>query len=137
MAILSFVVTPLWGSLLPFSIGIQIAAALLLVLLAGFTSAHNQLVMIANATIAGISVLLLESYAVIQHVPNAINGTQLFIAREAGVLLMLAALYWSIKTLRAMMSGKIGHPDSPLEFDEKMPEVLVRPTESERDVYDG
>lgn len=116
-AVLSFVVMPLWGDLLPFvSIIPQVGAGLLLVLLAGFTSARNVLVMIANATVSAISILLLESSAI------ALQNTgtyklELFLARELGVLLMLGALYFSIKTVRAQLSGKLGHMDSPLEFD--------------------
>lgn len=139
-AVLSFVVMPLWGDLLPF-VGIipQVGAGLLLVLLAGFTSARNVLVMIANATVSAVSILLLESTAI------ALQNTgtykmELFLAREFGVLLMLGALYFSIKTVRAQLSGKMGHADSPLEFDEG---VALPPVEHQtttmRDVseYDG
>lgn len=117
-AALSFVCMPLWGALVPF-VGIfpQLGAALLLVLLAGLTSARNQLVMIANATIASISILLLESAAILLQNKGA-HAQELFYARELAVLLMLGALYFSVKTVRAMMAGKLGHPNSPLEFDE-------------------
>ncbi|MDB5194961.1 MAG: hypothetical protein JWO84_145 [Parcubacteria group bacterium] len=115
MAVLSFVVMPLWGDLLPLGIIPQVGASLLLVLLAGLTSARNLPLMIANATVSAVSVVLLESFAVLLH---HTQSTQLFLAREAGVLLMLGALYFSVKTLRGMFTGKIGHQDSPLEFDE-------------------
>ena len=36
---------------------------------------------------------------------------------------MLGALYFSIKTVRAQLSGKLGHMDSPLEFDK--PVMLI------------
>jgi hypothetical protein len=122
MAILSFVVMPLWGDLLPLGIVLQVSASLLLVLLAGFTSARNTYLMITNATVAGVSVVLLEYFAVML---RPLQSTQLFIARESGVLLMIAALYFSVKTLRAMMSGKIGHNDSPLEFDAPIEEPIA------------
>ena len=136
MAVLSFVATPLWGDLLPFGIFAQVGAAILLVLLAGLTTAKNQLVMLANATISGISILLLQSYAMMTH---ATQTSQLFLAREAGVLLMITSFYFSVKTLRGMMSGKIGHQDSPLEFDDV---VSVIETEevypaADRTSYDG
>jgi uncharacterized membrane protein YjjP (DUF1212 family) len=117
MAGLSFVVTPLWGDLLPFGVVAQVAASLLLVLLAGLTSPRGYFVMIANATVAAVSILLLESAAIILRTLGP-NATQLFMAREAGVLLLLGALYFSVKTIRAMMAGKLGHMDSPLEFTE-------------------
>jgi hypothetical protein len=139
-AVLSFVVMPLWGDLLPF-VGIipQVGAGLLLVLLAGFTSARNVLVMIANATVSAISILLLESSAIaLQN--TGMYKSELFLARELGVLLMLGALYFSIKTVRAQLSGKLGHFDSPLEFDETAPLVGINP-EAQRlqniSEYDG
>ncbi len=114
-AILSLLAMPMWGDLLPFSTVLQVAAALLLVLLAGLTSARNVHVMIANATIAAVSVVLLEYFAIVE---REIASPQLFIAREAAVLLMLASLYFSVKTVRAMMDGKLGQADTPLEFEE-------------------
>lgn len=117
MAILSFIAMPLWGSLLPLGIIPQVGAALLLVLLAGLTTAKNLPIMLVNATVSAVSVVLLETFAILlQHT----QSIQLFLSREAGVLLMLGALYFSVKTVRAMMSGKLGHTDSPLEFEEPM-----------------
>ncbi|MGE5541143.1 MAG: hypothetical protein ACM3TU_02570 [Bacillota bacterium] len=124
MAVLSFVVMPLWGDLLPFGIFAQVGASLLLVLLAGLTNPRNFYVMLTNATISAVSVLLLETFAIALRQSQSI---ELFIAREAGVLLMLASLYFSVKTVRSMMSGKLGHADTPLEFDE-MAEPVVPPT---------
>ncbi|MEK7602059.1 MAG: hypothetical protein AAB472_01045 [Patescibacteria group bacterium] len=118
MAVVSFIATPLWGDLLPFGVIAQTVAPLLLVLLAGLTSAKNHYIMLINATISGVSVLLLESYAIIMH---HTQSSELFFAREAGVLLMLGSLYFSIKTFRAMMSGKMGHFDSLFEFDGATP----------------
>lgn len=117
-AILSLVAMPAVGNLLPealVSIFAQVGAALLLILLAGLTSPRSFIIMLANAVIAAVSVVLLESFAILL---RQIDSVQLFVAREAGVLLMLAALYFSVKTVRGMMSGKIGHSDTPLEFDD-------------------
>jgi hypothetical protein len=114
MAILSFIALPMWGDLLPFGIVAQVGAALLLVLLAGLTSPTGFLIMVTNATISAVSVVLLESFAVLYY---GTQSSQLFFAREAGVLLMLAALYFSVKSVRGMMSGKVGHLDTPLEFE--------------------
>ncbi len=138
-AMLSFVAMPLWGDLLPFvNTSLQIAAPLLLVLLAGLTSARNVLTMIANATIAAMSALLLE-YAAITYSQTGAHGAELFIAREVAVILMLAALYFSVKTVRAMNSGKLGHMNSPLEFMEDLEEEVALPpveTQPRTDVSD-
>jgi hypothetical protein len=115
MAVLSFVVMPLGIDLLPFGIVTQVGASLILVLLAGLTTPRNLYIMLINATVAGVSVVLLESFAIML---RSAGSPQSFFAREAGVLIMLAALYFSVKTARNMLAGKLGHPDSPLEFDE-------------------
>lgn len=123
MAVLSFVVMPLGIDLLPFGIVTQVGASLILVLLAGLTTPRNLYVMLINATVSGVSVILLESFAIML---RSAQSPQAFFAREAGVLLMLTALYFSVKTVRNMLSGKLGHPDSPLEFDE-IEEPLAEP----------
>lgn len=115
MAILSFVAMPLWGSLVPLGIALEVGAALLLVLLAGLTTPRSLYVMLINATVSAVSVVLLETFAITLGTEQSM---QLFLAREAGVILMLAALYFSVKTARAMLSGKLGRKDTPLEFDE-------------------
>jgi uncharacterized membrane protein YjjP (DUF1212 family) len=136
MAALTFVVTPLLGDLLPFGVLPQVAASLLLVLLAGLTSPRSQVVMLINATLAGVSAFLLETYAILL---GPSTNVSLFWARELGVLLMLAALYFSVKTLRAMMSGKMGHADSPLEFGEPVAPLSPHtpPSTTDRASYDG
>ena len=118
-AILALVATPLWGPLLPFGAVAQVGASLALVLLAGLTNAKNIYLMAANATVSAVSVFLLEIAAIALKTGGSI---ELFAAREVCALLMLGALYFSIKTMRGMLTGKIGHPDSPLEFEESIAE---------------
>ena len=47
----------------------------------------------------------------------AITPFLLFAAREAAALVLLFAFYYSVKTLRAMMLGKIGRMERPSEFE--------------------
>lgn len=115
-AALSLVAMATWGPILPYNVVLQVAAAVLLILLAGFTSAKSLLSMIANGTVAAVSIILIETFAVELRI---VNSAALFFAREAAVLLMIAALYFSVRTARNMMMGKVGHPDSPLEFIEE------------------
>lgn len=120
MAVLSFVVIP-FGDLLPFGVVPQVGASLLLVLLAALMSPRDVMLMLASATISGVSVILLESFAILL---RHSQSNEIFLAREAGVLIMLAALYFSVKTIRAMLTGKIGHEDSPLEFDNEAESIV-------------
>ncbi|HVW82502.1 MAG TPA: hypothetical protein VHC68_00950 [Candidatus Paceibacterota bacterium] len=103
-ALISFIAIPIWGNILPFGVGTQIGAGLLLVILAGLTDPKNKGVMLLNALYAGISVLLLESAAIGM---QAAESWQLFLVREVSALVLLIALYFAIKTARAMSLGEI------------------------------
>ena len=112
-AALSAIAIPLVGNLLPFGVLPQVGLSLLLVLLAGLTNPHGTISMVCNAVVSGVGVLLLESFAISGY-PTASAG--FFIASEALSLMLLFAFYYSIKTLRAMMLGKLGAWEQPEEF---------------------
>ena len=119
MAVLSFIAIPLFGDFLPFGPIPQVGAGIVLILLAGLTHAKSTFVLIADATFSGVSVLLLETVAIMT---RATQSMPLFAARELGVVIMLVAFYLSVKTARNILTGKIGRPDSPLEFEEPIQE---------------
>jgi hypothetical protein len=123
-ALLSFVAIPVWGDLLQFGTFTQVSAGLLLVLLAGLTNPRTKGVMMLNSLFAAISVLLLESTAIIFRTSES---WPLFIAREISGLLMLIAFYFSVKTLRAMSLGNIGKRDAQ--------DNLERSGQSERQTF--
>jgi len=113
-AVLSAVAIPLFGDLLPFGTFVQVGSALLLVLLAGLTNPHSRVLMVYDVVVSGLGVFLLESAAISFY---AADTAQLFAAREVGALALLFAFYFSIKTLRAMMLGKVGKMEKPWEFE--------------------
>ncbi len=113
-ALVSFIVMPLWGNLLPFGTFAQVAAGLLLVLLAGLTHPRGKVVLLINAFFAGVSVFLLESMAITHY---ASESLELFLAREASAILLLVAFYFSVKTFRALQLGKIGKSERLGEFN--------------------
>jgi len=63
-AVLSAVVIPVFGNLLPFGTFVQVLSALLLVLLAGLTNPHSRMLILYDTIISGVGVLLLESIAI-------------------------------------------------------------------------
>jgi len=113
-AVLSAVAIPLFGDLLPFGTFVQVGSALLLVLLAGLTNPHSRVLMVYDVVVSGLGVFLLESAAISFY---AADTAQLFAAREVAALALLFAFYFSIKTLRAMMLGKVGKMEKPWEFE--------------------
>lgn len=112
-AVVSFVAVALWGDLLPYGTLTQVAAGLCLVLLAGLTNPHSKAILMTNTIVSGVSVLLLETTAIALH---RVQSTEIFFARELAAVLLLAAFYFSVKTLRAMALGKVGKVARPNEF---------------------
>ena len=95
--------------LIPF----EIAGAIILVCLAALTNPHKQLVMTANVIAAGAVVLMYEILALSAY---AAGDTLIFIEREALAVLLLFALYFSVKTLRNMILGQTGKRDRVGDF---------------------
>src|SRR3989344_1476434 len=114
-AVLSSVAIPLFGDLLPFGTFAQVGCALLLVLLAGLTNPHSQMFMLYDAIVSGVGGFLLESTAISFYSADTV---ELFASREVAALALIFAFYFSIKTLRAMMLGKVGKVERPWEFED-------------------
>jgi hypothetical protein len=112
-ALFSFVAIPIWGSLLPISIFVQILGGRVLVLLAGLMSPDSTLVMFASAIASGVGVIVVET-VVIQ--AKADQSVGLFMLREIEVLMLLVAFYLGVKTVRSMMLGKVGDREPEHEF---------------------
>lgn len=112
-ALLVVVAIPLWGDLLSVGTTAEIGGALLLVLLAGLTSPSGTIVMLCNVIVAGLGALVLESAAITNY---SLQSSALFVAREVCAILLLFAFYFGVKTLRAMLSGKIGKWGNEGEF---------------------
>lgn len=95
--------------LLPFEIG----GAIILAILAALTNPKKTWVLMADALVAGVGVLVFEILAL-----GAYNAGSMivFILLEAITLAFLFALYFSLKTLRAMMHGQIGKRPKYGEF---------------------
>lgn len=114
--VLSFIAIPFWGHLLPFGNAFEIAGGIIFIALAGLTSPHAKFVMVVNAIASGVGAFLFE-YAAVTF--RAVDSTQLLLAREMGALALLGALYFSIKTLRAISQGTVGEMPWASEFDAK------------------
>ncbi len=114
-AVLSVIIIPLYGDLIPFGTLTQVLCAILLVLLGGLTNPHGRMVMWYDTIVAGLGTLLLESAAITYYPTGSI---ELFLAREAAALALLFSFYFSVKTLRAMSLGKLGKASLPWEFEE-------------------
>lgn len=113
---LAAVAIPVAGDLLPFGLLGQVGMIVLLVLLAGLTHPHGRFIMWCNVAVAGIGTLLLEYAAVRLYDAQSV---ELFAVRELGAFMLLIALYYGVKTVRAMATHRLGHAEEAGEFSEE------------------
>lgn len=106
---------PVWGDVLPVGTFPQVAGIVILVVLAGLTNPHGTFILWVDAIVSAIGVLFIENTAIALY---SIDEIALFFARELIVLLLLFAMYFSIKTVRAISMHQIGHTVEVGEFDE-------------------
>lgn len=121
MRILFVALAIMIGIAIPFSGELRMGALIgapcivLLLILAGLTNPHGKIVLVLNALASGAGVVLTQLIAV------AAYGNEMypfFAFMEAVSVLLMVALYLSIKNVRAMAAHKIGKIDGVGEFDE-------------------
>lgn len=104
---------PLQGSLLPMATVIFVAGILLIGVLAGLTDPRRRSIAVMNVGISAIGLVIFEYYAAIGYREQGFSLD--FLAHQAIALLFFFALYFSTKTLRAMISGRLpsSGPEEP------------------------
>lgn len=107
------ILAPFVSERAPQLLPIQVISAVVLVLLAGLTSPRKEWVLILDAIAAGLGVVFFEFLALAAYNASAWFS---FIALEAVTVAFLIALYFSVKTIRAMQSGQIGKKSSFGDF---------------------
>ncbi len=106
---------PVWDGLFPLTVLSRVLFVVGLVLLAGITTPHSRWALLIDAVVSGVGVFLLELIAIQRYNAEEVG---LFLAREAVILLLLFAFYYSVKTYRAMLTKQIGKKEPPWEFEE-------------------
>lgn len=107
------ILSPFAGNEMPGVLGIGVAFALMLALLAAITNPQKQWSMIANAVASGIGVILAEVFALASFSAQEYLA---FLVSEAFVIAFLFALYFSVKTVRSMVMQRIGKKGAFGEF---------------------
>ncbi|RJR14455.1 hypothetical protein C4585_00155 [Candidatus Parcubacteria bacterium] len=113
-AVVMLVGAPLYTETLRFHFPFILLGAILFVALAALTNPHNKTVIIANAIAAGVAVFIYETWAFFDYTSSTWIE---FGLREIIALNFIAAFYFSMKTLRAMLLGQIGKREVVGEFD--------------------
>lgn len=96
---------PVYSSALPGLLPIAIAGAVVLVFLAALTNPRKSWVMGANALVSGAGVVFCAMIALMAWESGEMI---IFFANQILALVFLFSLYYSVKTVRAMMLGTIG-----------------------------
>ena len=87
---------------------------LVFVALAALTNPHNRSVVLADAVAAGVAVVIYQTWALFDYESSTWIE---FGLRQLIALIFVAAFYFSMKTLRAMLLGKVGKREEVGEFD--------------------
>jgi hypothetical protein len=86
-----------------------------LLVLAGLTHPHGKIILFLNVLASGAGVILSQIIALAAY---AQENLVLFVLFEFISVLLMAALYFSVKNVRALLTRKIGHIDGVDEFSE-------------------
>ena len=87
---------------------------LVFVALAALTNPHNRSIVLADAVAAGVAVVIYQAWALFEYESSTWVE---FALRELIALIFIAAFYFSMKTLRAMLLHKVGKREEVGEFD--------------------
>lgn len=112
-AAILLVTSPFLASASALALPLALSAALILAGLAALTSPRKRWVMAVDAVIAGAGVVVAEIFAIAAWGASAIVA---FLISEALAIAFLFALYYGVKTVRAMVLGQIGRDPSSGEF---------------------
>ena len=114
VAVMTGIAIPLSGEL---RLGVLVGAPVIVValVLAGLTNPHGKTVLILNTFASGLGVVLSQLVAL-----NAYAQESFFFFGFVEILslILMSALYFSVKNVRAMAAHKIGQVDEVGEFDE-------------------
>ena len=118
-AVALLVVSPFFNDVVPMALPAGIFFAIILASLAAITNPRKQWVMVLDTVAAAIGLLVAQLFAIASFNAGSILG---FFGFEAFAIAFLFALYFSVKTVRAMMLHQIGKKNTVVEFLEESEE---------------
>lgn len=113
-----------------------VLSSVVVIVVAALTNPLKRSIMSADTIVSAIGLIVFESWALINF---QTQSPILFVLRELLALLYMAALYFSLKTLRSMVQGNIGQRVNPenidvdsADFQDRAREVLEEINEEEK-----
>lgn len=104
-AALSVIAAPFFPGVLPFNTAQSVLFIVVLVVAAALTNPKKRWTAVADAVIAAYGVIVVESFAIDEF---SKSSWPLFFVRELLAIAFLFALYYSVKTIRAMVMHQLG-----------------------------
>ena len=123
---------PFYANSLYIELPFEVLGGIGVVALAAFTNPMGKTIMMANAIAAGVILLIYQTWALLGY---SASGWLVFFLRELIALIFMAAFYFSLKTLRAMVMHMVGVHTNPRHFGEAGGEVSHGTTEEENIVH--
>lgn len=117
-AALMLFTAPFYGESIRTELPFIVIGTLVLVALAAATNPWKQNVMTYDAIASGVGLTIFQTWAVWGYEESTLLA---FVFRQALALIFLAAFYFSVKTVRAMILHQIGKRDSNEEFGAEKP----------------
>ncbi len=114
-AILMCVGAPYYADTLSAELPFEIVGAIVLIALAALSNPHGRGFITADSVAAGVGLLIYETWSLYRYEDS--TWVQFFL-RELISIIFLAAFYFSMKTLRAMILHTVGHGPQVGEFDD-------------------
>lgn len=102
--IIILVAMPFYNTIIPADPTLVTVLVVALALAAAITTRGKMWIMLVNSIISAMFIIMFETYSVIYYIDD---GTVLLLIRQAISLIFLFALYYSVKTLRAMFLHQI------------------------------
>lgn len=103
--VLMLLASPLYADRLSVEFPMEVVGAIVAVVVAALTNPRNRLFVMGDAVVSGVALVVFESWAILDFAPG---NPVAFVFREAIAVIALFALYFSVKTLRAMDMHQIG-----------------------------
>lgn len=113
-AILMTAITPFSSTVVPLTIIALITGVVLLVVFAALTHPHGPWIMAINAMLSATGAAIFETFAIVSFQNESWVA---FVVQEFIVVLFLFALYFAMRTLRAMMLHQVGKQGRFGEFE--------------------
>lgn len=112
--VLMLVGAPFYAGALQVQLPFLIVGALMFAGIAALANPHKKWIFVASAVAAGTGFVVYELWALQQY---AESSWIQFILREVIAIVFLIAFYFSMKTVRAFVLGRVGKHDEAGEFD--------------------